>query len=67
MDLDINTIVGIVNTLLKYEKNRTRVDKNAFTLTVYDDDGVTPLKVFNLKDFTGAASYTEVAERMPNP
>jgi hypothetical protein len=67
MDLDINTIVSIVNTLLKYEKNRTRVDKNAYTLTVYDDDGVTPLKIFNLKDFTGAASYTEVAERMPLP
>jgi hypothetical protein len=65
MNLSISTLVTIVNTLLKYEKNRTRVDKNAYTLTIYDDDGVTPLKVFNLKDFNGNASYTEIAERMP--
>jgi len=60
-------INSLVSLLLKYERNRTRVDKNAFTLTVYDDDGTTPLKVFNLRDFTNSPSYTEVAERMPQP
>ena len=61
----ILAIESLVTLLLKYERNRTRVDKNAFTLTVYDDNGTTPLKVFNLKDFTGASSYTEIAEREP--
>ena len=61
----IIAVESLISLLLKYEKNRTRVDKNAFTLTVYDDDGVTPLKIFDLKDFTGASSYTEVAERSP--
>jgi hypothetical protein len=61
----ISAIESLITTLLKYETNRTRVDKNAFTLTVYDDNGTTPLKVFNLKDFTGASSYTEIAERDP--
>jgi hypothetical protein len=65
MDLSMTTLVSIVNVLLKYEKNRTRVDRNNFTLTVYDDDGSTPLKVFHLRDFNGNASYTEVAERLP--
>lgn len=61
----INSALDVVNILLKYQKNRTRVDASAKTLTVYDDDNLTPLKVFNLKDFSGAPSYTEVAEKRP--
>ncbi len=65
VDVNVSSIISIINTLLKYEKNRTRVDKDSKTLTVYDDDGTTPLKVFDLKDFSGLSSYTEVAERSP--
>lgn len=61
------SILSLVEILLKYSKNRTRVDQTAKTLTVYDDDTLTPIKVFNLKDFSGAPSITEVAERMPQP
>ena len=61
----VETATAMVNTLLKYEKNRTRVDQAQKTLTVYEDDGVTPLKVFDLKDYTGASSITTIAERAP--
>jgi hypothetical protein len=65
--INATAVLDLVQTLLKYSKNRTRVDQTAKTLTVYDDDTLTPIKVFDLKDFTGSPSYTEVAERMPQP
>lgn len=55
----------LLNTLLKYEKNRTKIDTTAATLTVYDDDCVTPLHVFNLKDHLGNPSVAEVCDRVP--
>lgn len=63
----LSSINALLQTLAKYERNRTRIDVGAKTLTVYDDDGVTPIRVFDLKDSSGAASVTEVAERMPRP
>jgi hypothetical protein len=63
--IDVSTAISLVTTLMKYEMNRTRIDKIAKTLTVYDNDGVTPLKVFDLKDSTGVPSVTEVCERFP--
>jgi hypothetical protein len=59
------TAASLIATLLKYEKNRTKIDKTAKTLTVYDDDGTTPLKVFDLKDSSGTPSIIEVCERAP--
>lgn len=61
----LQSCISLVNEILKYGSNRTKIDKNIKTLTVYDDDGVTPLKVFDLKDFNGVASITEIAERVP--
>jgi hypothetical protein len=61
----LSLALNIINTILKYNSNRTRIDKNNKTLTVYDDDGVTPIKVFYLKNFDGVVSITEIAERMP--
>lgn len=63
--IDVNTAISLVSTLIKYEQNRTKIDKTAKTLTIYDNDGVTPLKVFNLRDSTGVPSVTEVCERLP--
>jgi hypothetical protein len=65
ISVSIPTINNLLNTLLKYEKNRTRIDVVAKTLTVYDDDEVTPLTVFNLKDSVGAPSVVDVCERDP--
>jgi hypothetical protein len=63
--IDMTTAISLISTLLKYERNRTKIDKTAMTLTVYDDNGTTVLKVFNLKDSLGNPSVTEVCERVP--
>jgi hypothetical protein len=63
--IDAASCNSLLTTLLKYERNRTRIDKTAFTLTIFDDDGVTPLKVFDLKDSAGNPSIIEVCERIP--
>ena len=59
------TITSLLNTLLKYERNRTKVDVANATLTVYDDDCTTPLTVFNLRDHLGNPSVSEVCDRAP--
>ncbi len=61
----LDTATTLIQTLMKYESNRTKIDQTAKTLTVFDDDGITPLKVFNLRDFAGNSSITEVAEKVP--
>jgi len=61
--LDVAT--DLINTLIKYSANRTKVDNTAMTMTVYNDDGVTPLRIFDLKNFAGSPSITEIAERSP--
>lgn len=63
--IDVTIALDLLSTLLKYERNRTKIDKVAKTLTVYDDNGITPIRVFDLKDSTGALSVTEVCERNP--
>jgi len=65
--LDVILALDLLRTLLKYQKNRTKLDHIAFTLTVYDDDGITPLKVFDLRDRNGVGSLAEVMERLPRP
>lgn len=56
---------ALVETLLKYQSNRTRIDPLAKTLTIYDDDCTTVLQVFDLKDSAGNPSVIEVCERRP--
>lgn len=65
LQLSLSSTTDLVETLLKYEKNRTMVDRTAKTLTVYDDDGVTPLRVFNLLDEGGQPSTDDIVERVP--
>lgn len=60
-----STLTSLINTVLKYERNRTRIDTTTATLTIYDDDCTTPLTVFNLKDHLGNPSVAEVCERSP--
>lgn len=65
VNISVTTAVSLIQTLLKYETNRTRIDKTLKTLTIYDNDGTTPLKVFDLRDSNGALSVVEVCERDP--
>lgn len=63
--LSVVTIGAQVTLMLKYDKNRTKIDTVAKTLTVYDDNGVTPIQVFNLRDSNGLPSVVESYERVP--
>lgn len=59
------TATEIVQTILKYSTNRTKLDPVNNSLTIYDNDGTTPLKTFDLKDINGLPSVEEIAERVP--
>jgi hypothetical protein len=63
--LNANSVLDLCQLILAYDTNRTKIDPTAKTLTVYESDCVTPLRVFQLLDTTGAPSITEVAERKP--
>ena len=62
---DVGDIYTAMEVLSKIETGRWKLDKAAATLTFYDDDNVTPLYVFDLKDENGVASATSVYERVP--
>lgn len=63
--LNADSVKEIVEVLLKLEAGRTKIDPVTNTLTVYDEDCTTPLRVFKLYDSTGAESVTDVCERKP--
>jgi len=65
MDQKLDGLNTLVNTLLDYSANRTRIDPNNFTLTIYADDGVTPIRIFSLVDENGNPSITNIFERIP--
>lgn len=58
-------LTDICEMALKYQANRTLIDKRACTLTVFEADDITPLKVFQLKDAYGSPSVTDIVERKP--
>lgn len=63
--LNPNSVLDLCQLLVQLETNRTKIDPVAKTLTIYENDCVTPLRVFSLLDTTGTPSITEVAERKP--
>jgi hypothetical protein len=65
MVLDLSDVEALVSLLLKFETGRTKIDGINSTLIVYDDDCITPLRTFQLKDSNGAPSTAEVCERLP--
>lgn len=58
-------IVALLNLILKYHRNRTRIDLANSQLIIYDDNGTTPLTRFNLLDFNGMPNVQEVCEKIP--
>lgn len=58
-------ITSLLNLLLKYDTNRTKIDPIAKTLTVFDNDCTTILRTFDLFDSNGIPSVSEVCERVP--
>lgn len=63
--LSADSVLDVVQLLLKMEAGRTRIDPDTFTMTVYDEDCVTPLRTFKLLDADGIPSVTNVCERKP--
>jgi hypothetical protein len=61
----LNDINSLINTCIKYQTNKTKIDLNAKTLTVYDNDNTTALVTFNLLDQFGNPSTDSVTERVP--
>jgi len=58
-------ILALLTYVRKLLSNRNRIDQVANTLILYDDDAITPLLVFDLKDFGGLPSINPIAERDP--
>jgi len=54
-----------VELVKKIETNKWKIINNQ--LIIYDDDGVTPIRTFNLKDASGNPSEQNVYERQPTP
>ena len=65
IDVDLTQLLTILEELRKFNFNRSLIDPTQKTLTIFDDDGATPLVVFSLKDSLGNPSIEEVAERDP--
>lgn len=63
--LDMVDVQLLLDCIAKYDTNRTKIDPVAKTLTVYDDDCTTPLRIFNLYDSNGNPSVEQVCERKP--
>lgn len=59
------TMTALLNLLLKYERNRTKIDVANAQLIVYDDNCTDILQVFNLLDFNGMPSVETVCQRVP--
>lgn len=68
-DTTESVFVGDVNTdidkLVKIGCNRWKLDSAANTFTVYEDDGTTPLIVFDMSDSGGSPSVNRIFERDP--
>lgn len=63
--LTLADVQTLINMISKYDTNRTKIDPINKTLTVYDNDCTTPLRVFELYDSNGNLSVSEVCERVP--
>jgi hypothetical protein len=63
--VDVADVSDQVLEVSKAALNRWKIDKNTATLTLYEDDGITPFKVYDLKDDEGDASTDKIFERVP--
>lgn len=63
--VDLATLTEITHLCRKLNYNRSKIDSENMTLTIYDDDGVTPVRVFTLHNRNGGSSITEVFEKIP--
>lgn len=67
IEVTVGNMVDVINNLIKYQRNKSVIDPVNHTLTIYEDDGTTPLTVFNLQDEAGIASILNIFRRIPIP
>lgn len=65
MLLTLSDVQNIINLIVKYDTNRTKIDTTNKQLIVYDDDCTTILRIFQLLDSSGTPSTDSVVERVP--
>lgn len=62
---DLSGIKADVELIRKVETGRWKIDEVTDQMTFYDDDGVTPLLVFDLKNIGGLPDHVNIFERDP--
>ncbi len=65
IDVDLEQMLTILAELRKFNFNRSKINPVEKTLTIYDDDNVTPIVIFDLLDTSEQPSTQEVAEKLP--
>jgi hypothetical protein len=65
INLSLNDISDLIQLCVKYQTNRTKIDMENKTLSVYDNDCTTILRSFKLLDEHGYPSTDNVVERVP--
>lgn len=63
----VNVLATDITAIKKIETGRWKIDATAKTMTFYDEDGITPLYVYNLMDQSGNPTYINPFERVPIP
>ncbi len=59
------TFGEFVRTMWLTFSGHAKIDRPSHTLTIYAEDGITPFKVFNLKDIQGSPADIMATERTP--
>ena len=62
---DLTNVISIITEIRKYGKNRSKIDPNNYQMIIYDDDNVTPIQTFDLKDRNGVSSILEIFDKIP--
>lgn len=61
----LESLFLIVDLIRKFVTNRTKINKTDNSLTLFDDDNVTPIVRHQLKDQNGQPSIDVIHERLP--
>jgi len=64
IEVTLANISSVIDDILKYGKNNTKIDAVNKQLVIYDNDGIAEIKRYDLKDRDGVASIVEIFERI---
>lgn len=64
IQVTLSNLSLVIDDILKYGKNNTKIDAGNKQLVIYDNDGISEIKRYDLKDRNGVASIVEIFERI---